>query len=89
MEVSVHEAKTHLSRLIRRAADGEEIVISRRGRPMVKLQPVHTGKPEIRFGKLKDLVVSMGDDFDDELEDFVDFAPPPSVLSGKAPRDTP
>jgi len=89
MEVSVHEAKTHLSRLIRRAADGEEIVISRRGRPMVKLQPVHIGKPELRFGKLKDLVVSMGDDFDDELEDFADFVPTTPALPDDGPRNTP
>ncbi|HEX2463469.1 MAG TPA: type II toxin-antitoxin system prevent-host-death family antitoxin, partial [Thermoanaerobaculia bacterium] len=36
-EVSVHEAKTHLSRLLRRVENGEEIVISRGGKPVAKL----------------------------------------------------
>lgn len=39
-EVGVHEAKTHLSRLLRKVADGEEIVITRGGRPVAKLVPV-------------------------------------------------
>jgi prevent-host-death family protein len=38
--VNTHEAKTHLSRLIDRALAGEEVVIARAGRPVVKLQPV-------------------------------------------------
>jgi prevent-host-death family protein len=37
MEVNVHEAKTHLSRLLRRVAGGEEITISRAGVPVAKL----------------------------------------------------
>lgn len=35
--VNVHEAKTHLSRLLARVAQGEEIVIARAGRPVAKL----------------------------------------------------
>ena len=37
--VNIHEAKTHLSRLVARAAAGEEIVISKAGTPMAKLVP--------------------------------------------------
>ena len=37
MEVNIHEAKTHLSRLIERALSGEEIVIAKAGRPLVRL----------------------------------------------------
>jgi prevent-host-death family protein len=37
--VNIHEAKTHLSRLVARAAAGEEIIISKTGRPMAKLVP--------------------------------------------------
>ena len=37
VQVSVHEAKTHLSRLLRRVAAGEEIVISKAGRPVARL----------------------------------------------------
>jgi prevent-host-death family protein len=37
MEVNIHEAKTHLSRLLRRVAEGEEITIARAGVPVAKL----------------------------------------------------
>ncbi len=37
MPVNIHEAKTHLSRLVDRAAAGEEIVIARAGKPLAKL----------------------------------------------------
>jgi len=43
MEVNVHEAKTHLSRLLARVAAGEEVLISRAGTPIARLVPV--GKP--------------------------------------------
>jgi prevent-host-death family protein len=38
--VGVHEAKTHLSKLLRRVAGGEEVVITRGGRPIARLVPV-------------------------------------------------
>lgn len=37
---TVHEAKTNLSRLIQKACDGEEVIIARGKKPMVKLVPV-------------------------------------------------
>lgn len=43
-QVNMHEAKTHLSRLVERVEGGEEIVISRAGKPAAKLVPVATGK---------------------------------------------
>jgi prevent-host-death family protein len=48
MEVNVHEAKTHLSRLLRKVAEGEEITISRAGVPVAKLiaaGPQHKSRP--------------------------------------------
>ena len=39
MIVNIHEAKTHLSRLVQRAAAGEEIIIGRAGTPVAKLVP--------------------------------------------------
>jgi prevent-host-death family protein len=47
-QVNIHEAKTHLSRLVARAAAGEEIVIARAGKPVAKLVPVNGGKPRPR-----------------------------------------
>ena len=73
--VSTHQAKTHLSRLIQRALDGEEIVIARRGEPLVRLEVVRDSPPARRFGGLGKLVLAMGDSFDDELGDFADYGP--------------
>lgn len=75
MIVTTHQAKTNLSKLIQRALDGEEIIIARRNQPLVKLTVVEEAKPQRRFGALKHLVLKMGDDFDDELEDFAEYAP--------------
>jgi prevent-host-death family protein len=41
--VGMHEAKTHLSQLVERALDGEEIVLTRRGEPAVRLVPERGG----------------------------------------------
>ena len=53
--VTVHEAKTHLSRLIAEALDGGEVVISRGKVPVVKLVPVEEQKRR-RFGSMKGLI---------------------------------
>ncbi len=62
---NMHEAKTHLSRLAERAAQGEEIVIARNGRALAKLVPIEERKPR-RLGLWKGKVW-MGEDFDDPL----------------------
>lgn len=49
--VNVHQAKTHLSRLLERVEKGEQIVISRAGRPVARLSPIRT--PLRRPGRLK------------------------------------
>jgi len=49
--VNIQEAKTHLSKLVEQAARGEEIVVAKAGKPMVKLVPfIEKGK--FRFGLL-------------------------------------
>ena len=45
--VNIHEAKTHLSRLLARVSEGEEIVIGKAGKPVAKLVPF-TGEAEPR-----------------------------------------
>lgn len=49
--INIHQAKTHLSRLLERVAAGEEIVIGKNGTPVAKLVPVHA-TPR-RPGRLK------------------------------------
>lgn len=51
--VNVHEAKTHLSRLLARAAAGEEIVIARAGKPVAKLVALATALEPRKPGLLK------------------------------------
>ena len=68
--VNFEEAEQHFYELVDRAAAGEEIVISKAGKPMAKLVPIETEKPWIRLG----LLAGMGtvpDDFDDPLPDDV------------------
>jgi prevent-host-death family protein len=48
MEVNIHHAKTHLSKLIQQAEDGEEVIIARAGEPAVKLVPVAKEKGKRR-----------------------------------------
>jgi prevent-host-death family protein len=63
--VNIHEAKTHLSRLVERAAQGEPFVIARAGKPLVKVVPI--GAPRAgatrRLGFLAGQFV-VPDDFD-------------------------
>jgi len=51
--VTIHAAKTNLSRLIEQARAGEEVVIARNKTPVVKLVPVEAPKPSRRFGAMK------------------------------------
>lgn len=46
MEVSVSDAKGQLTELVRRAEDGEDIVLTRHGRPVARLQPLRTARRE-------------------------------------------
>lgn len=66
--VNVHEAKTHLSRLLERVAGGEQIVIARAGRPVAELR-AYRG-PDLVFGGLR-TEIDLGDGFTDETESEV------------------
>ncbi len=60
--VNIHEAKTHLSRLLEGVANGESFVIAKSGKPLAKVTPI-LSKPPQRIGFLKGKV-SVPDDFD-------------------------
>ena len=55
-QVTIHQAKTQLSRLIRKALAGEEVIIPNRDKPVVRLEVIAGGKPDRSrlFGCLKD-----------------------------------
>ena len=61
--VTIHEAKTHLSKLIARAEAGEEIVIARGKEPVVKLTPVEPKKLRRQFGAMKGKWPELPDSF--------------------------
>jgi prevent-host-death family protein len=64
--VNIHAAKTQLSRLVDRAAAGEEIVIARAGKPVAKLGPLTAAQPPRRLGFWKGKV-KIAEDFDAPL----------------------
>ena len=74
-QVTIHEAKTHLSRLIQRVLEGEEIVIARGRQPLVKMVVVHEPTVQRRLGGARGIIVHMADDFNEPLEDFRDYMP--------------
>jgi prevent-host-death family protein len=71
MQVNIHEAKTHLSRLLERVRAGEEIIISKAGKPVARLVPVEPAKPEKRKPGLYKGKAWIADDFDDPLPDDI------------------
>lgn len=70
MNVNVHEAKTHLSRLLRQVAAGEEIIISRAGKPVARLVPIASAPGKRILGSERGRIV-MREDFDDPLPDEI------------------
>jgi prevent-host-death family protein len=77
---NIHEAKTHLSRLVEAVAAGEEILIAKAGKPMAKLVPVSAQVGPRVLGTLAGTVREAKDcwDADPDLEAlfYGDAAPP-------------
>ncbi len=67
----MHEAKTHLSRLVDEVSTGKEIVIARAGRPVARLVPLATSAERRRPGLLAGRI-RMAADFDDTPEWLID-----------------
>lgn len=71
-EVGMHEAKTKLSQLVERAERGEEIVITRNGKPVVKLAPIPsvTALASVRGAWRGQVLIA--DDFDELPDDIAE-----------------
>ena len=69
-QVNIHEAKTHLSRLVDEASRGEEIVIARAGKPVARLVALAATPEPRRPGLLKGKI-RIADDFDAPLPEEV------------------
>jgi len=68
LTVNTHEAKTHLSRLLARVANGEEIIIARSGKAIAKLVPVKQKTPK-RVPGMDQGKAWIAEDFDAPLPD--------------------
>jgi prevent-host-death family protein len=70
MEITnIHEAKSQLSKLVDRALKGEEVIIARAGKPMVRLVPVRDNDAPRKGGQWKGKV-RIAEDFDELPEDI-------------------
>jgi prevent-host-death family protein len=67
--VNIHEAKTHLSRLLERVQSGEDIVIAKAGKPIAVLTAVRN-RPKQRVPGMDKGKVMIHDNFDDPLPEF-------------------
>ena len=68
--VNIHDAKTHLSRLLARVVEGEEIVIAKAGRPVARLVAVESRSQQRVLGQDRGLF-EVPDDFDEPLPEDV------------------
>ena len=72
IQVSIHEAKTHLSKLISKAIDGEDIIIAKGKTPVVKLVQLTASTAERKLGSAKGKI-KIATDFDEPLDDFKEY----------------
>jgi prevent-host-death family protein len=71
INVGMHEAKTTLSRLVDAAQAGEEVVITRSGEPVARIEPIRpTVARRSLFGSLKDQI-EIAEDFDELPEELL------------------
>jgi len=70
MEVNIHEAKTHFSKLLQRVAAGEEVIIARAGVPVAKLVRIEASPAKRQLGLYRGQIW-MADDFDKLPDDLM------------------
>jgi len=80
-QFNIHEAKTQLSKLLKRVQAGETIIIAKNGKPVVELRPLSKTEPSSpsqiptrrRVAGIDKREVFIGDDFDDPLPEFEEY----------------
>jgi prevent-host-death family protein len=68
--INIHEAKTHLSRIVDEVAAGAEVIIAKAGKPMARLSPIHASAKQKKLGQLKGKI-KVPDDFNAPLDEGV------------------
>jgi prevent-host-death family protein len=69
--VNIHEAKTHLSKLIEKVTNGEEVIIARAGKPVVRLTSLEPAAPRSRIGFMEGQF-KVPEDFDTMFQDEIE-----------------
>jgi len=70
MQVNMHEAKTHFSRLVTKALAGEEVIVAKNGNPLVRISAISA--PEgVRTPGLSKGAAKVAEDFNDPLPDSI------------------
>jgi prevent-host-death family protein len=69
-KVNIHEAKTHFSRILTQVGNGEEVIISKSGKPIARLVPITEKLPQRTPGSAKGKVI-LEKDFDAPLPDSI------------------
>jgi len=71
-QVNIHYAKTHLSKLIQESLGGEEIIIAKNNKPIVRLLKIEQTEQKRKLGSAKGKIF-ISEDFDQPLDDFADY----------------
>lgn len=72
-QFNIAEAKAHFSELVQKAMLGEEIIIAKDNKPLLKLLPLEAPKHARQPGSAKGQILHMAADFDATPEDFGDY----------------
>jgi len=71
-QVNIHQAKTNLSKLIKKVVNGEEVVIAKGNVPLVKMVGLVSQKSNRKIGSAQG-IITISATFDEPLEDFKDY----------------
>lgn len=71
-QVNIHQAKTNLSKLIKKAVNGEEVIIAKGNIPLVKLVGLASRESIRKIGSAQGFI-DISDTFDDPIEDFKEY----------------
>lgn len=69
--ITIHQAKTHLSRFLKEVEGGETLIVARGNKPVARIVPFSAD--ERRFDGLTDVVVRIDESFSDPLDDFAPY----------------
>jgi len=72
-QYNIAEAKSHFSELVKLALLGEEVVIARDNKPLLRLSPVTEPRKERRPGSAKGQILAIASDFDELPPDFKEY----------------